>query len=494
MNYVSNNLFSKAFFTAFLLAVSFALMPIEAKAAILSVNFTPDPLFTASNFLPQDAVSGTVEVQNTDTIAHDIVTEAINVNDGDGFGDKLHLVITDGNSTYFDGGFGSFLSSGATTALGSIASQGTKTFTYAVSFVDTDDNTYQGKTLGFDLCVGFSGGTSQCGDTVIGAEGTATGEGINGGGTGSGGGSIPGSGGGGGPIPGVSLELRSEQVTSAGESGAVLIEWDTNLYATSQVIYGLASGTYVLDLVAPYDNFYGYPFGTVESMTKVLHHAVEIDGLNPGETYKYRVVSRASPPTTSFERQFILAKGGGLIVPAGSAGSSQAKASGNSSGADDGSNQTDSITTGDIEDTSVSSEQNGLVDGMANVAFEDSAENTADAGTRVESKVAAVTDSRTANLAALVGIPAWISNNLSCIAYALLLFGVIFFLWKRIERGYSKGPAFSESGLIYRRRIQFLLSACVLASVAVAMLDWCLLWPFVAISFVALLVSIISKK
>src|SRR3989344_4388156 len=127
------------FFAAFALA-----LPQSAEAAILSVDFTPDPLFSASNFLPQDAVDGTVEVQNADTVAHDLVTEAINVSDNDGFGAILHLVITDGSTTYFDGGLGDFLSSGAATALGSIASLGTRTFTYTVSFIDTDDNTYQG--------------------------------------------------------------------------------------------------------------------------------------------------------------------------------------------------------------------------------------------------------------------------------------------------------------------------------------------------------------
>ena len=93
------------------------------------------------------------------------------------------------------------------------------------------------------------------------------------------------------------------------------IQWDTNLLATSQVIYGpVPPGGYILNTgILPY---LGYPLGTTENGTKVLNHSVTLTGLAPG-TYVYRVVSRASPPTVSVEHTFTMpttTSGSGNVV------------------------------------------------------------------------------------------------------------------------------------------------------------------------------------
>ena len=264
----------------------------------LVVDFDPDPLFDEANFLPLDETFGTVTVTNDSGTDQTILTEAINVSDDDNFGSLLHLTIVGSSGTLFDDSLADFFSTAGEAPLGAILNGESKVFTYTVSFINSSDNSYQGKMLGFDICVGFEGGATHCGDTIVGGENDTDG----GGGTGNppSGGTIFGSGGG-----GSSLAIFNEQTVNVNvEIGTALIEWDTNLLSTSQVIYGLASGgPYLLDLATSSPNL-GYPLGTVETLTKVLHHSVLLTGLSPGETYVYRVVSRASPPTVSVERRF----------------------------------------------------------------------------------------------------------------------------------------------------------------------------------------------
>jgi hypothetical protein len=106
------------------------------------------------------------------------------------------------------------------------------------------------------------------------------------------------------------LIISGENVSSAvpPQAGAVLVTWDTNIPATSQVVYGLTSGgPYSLNLTLT--NF-GYPFGTIEDATKTVSHSVKLEGLVPNQFYSYRVVSRASPPTVSNEHTFMLNEDG----------------------------------------------------------------------------------------------------------------------------------------------------------------------------------------
>ena len=267
----------------------------------LDVQFVPDPLFDEANFLPLDETSGVVTVTNNSGTEQTILTEAINIFDDNNFGSLLNLEIDGG--TPFDDSLTDFFTSGEV-SLGTISIGESKIFTYTVSFINSNDNTYQGKTLSFDVCVGFEGGETHCGDTVVGGENDTDGDG----GTGNPppGGTIPGSGGGGGGSGQfVQLVVFGESVSNTTASTAT-IEWDTNLLATSQVIYGLAPGPYVLDIVEPFIGFFGYPLGTPENGTKVLHHSVTLTGLIAGQTYVYRVVSRASPPTVSVEHTFTM--------------------------------------------------------------------------------------------------------------------------------------------------------------------------------------------
>jgi len=257
-----------------------------AVALPLSVQFIPDPLFNKPNFLPLDETSGTVTVTNNSDSTQTILTEANHVSDSEHFGNLLNLKITGTSGILFDNTLAHFFTTAGEYSLGTIASGETKTFTYTVSFIDSSDNSYQGKTLGFDVCVGFQGGNAtNCGNTAIGNE--------NGGG---GGGSTSGS------TILIVFNEEANNITNVNNSGSAIITWNTNKLATSQVIYGLTSGgPYTLDLNAP--NF-GYPFSNIEDPTKVMNHSMLINDLIPGQTYSYRVVSKASPATVSFEHEF----------------------------------------------------------------------------------------------------------------------------------------------------------------------------------------------
>ena len=268
--------------------------PRVLAVAPLSVQFVPDPLFNKPNFLPGDETSGEVTVTNNSGTVQNILTETINVFDTDNFGQLLRLKIVENNGTLFDDFLADFFATAGEFPLGPISDGESKTFTFAISFVDSDDDSYQGKTLGFDVCVGFEGEQTRCGNTVVGDEnGSSVGD--NGMSSISGTNGSFGSSGGSGSQ--AHLVILNEQAINIPN-----ITWTTNILSTSQVVYGLASGgPYNLVLTPP--NF-GYSLSTPENLTKVTHHSVFLPGLIPGETYVYRVISRASPPTISFERQF----------------------------------------------------------------------------------------------------------------------------------------------------------------------------------------------
>jgi hypothetical protein len=285
---------------------------VAATPLVVHFQNEPLPLFNEANFAPGNEVIRTVQVSNNSGTPQDIIVEAINAANAGGLGDKLNLIIKEGDATRYTGTLGAFLSAGEV-PLSSLSNDASTTYSFNIIFASDAGNDLQNKTLGFDLCVGFSGGDRHCGDTVIGGEGntdsggtSSTGETISG--TGSSGG------GGGGSSGGThQLIISNEKATVSGTT--VVITWDTNLLATSQVIFGpVSTGPYNLNLTLP-DIGFGYRFYTGENSNKVINHSISLVGLEPGD-YVYRVVSRASPPTVSYEHEFtipipVLAQNGG---------------------------------------------------------------------------------------------------------------------------------------------------------------------------------------
>lgn len=265
----------------------------------LDVHFQnePLPLFNVSNFMPGDIKEATITVGNNDDVEHGAYIEAVNVSNDDNLASQMKLEMFDGSTSIYDNNFGTFLNAGPV-SLSLIDAGGSKTFNLKITFIESTNNDYQGKTLGFDICVGFSGGNLYCTNEVA----TSTEEGT----TSSGGGSGGSGGSSGGSHRLVISNENASNILADGDvlgSGIATITWETNIPATSQAVYGPVSGVpYSFD-INNQPNF-GYPSGTNEDLTKVINHSMLLTNLDPGQTYKYRVISRASPATISYEHEF----------------------------------------------------------------------------------------------------------------------------------------------------------------------------------------------
>jgi len=272
------------------------LLPGFAHAAGLSVIFEQDPLFSDINVAPGMSVSRTAEVNNGNTSTESIEMEAINVTDANNFGDALTLTVTEGATTVYSSSLTGFFNNGQQ-ALSSLAAGATTTYTFTMEFASTSANEFQNVTVGFDLCIGFEGGSVSCDGS-------------------SGGGSTPSGGGGGGGIITQTLQIFNEQDAAIPPTSG-LITWDTNLPSSTQVVYGLKSaGPFTLNTTDP---LYGYPLGTTEDFSLVTSHIATLNGLTPGEVYVYRVISRESPtsaPNISPEYELTVASAQPLALGA----------------------------------------------------------------------------------------------------------------------------------------------------------------------------------
>lgn len=265
----------------------FAAAPVLADPDDLVVEFENTPLFSGANFLPGDGIERYVRVTNNTGESKNIAVEAINITDLEDFGDVLHMLIKEDSTTHFDDTLSAFFAAGEI-SLSEVGSGGSTTqYDFTVTFDGGAGDVHQGKSLGFDILIGFQGES--------GGGGSSTG-GNGGGGGGSGGSAL---------LPG--LVIRDEATIETAET-AVTITWITSFFATSQVLYAKENEAHALDLSdnAGSPPTYGYAHTTPETdvSPKVTSHSVTITGLEPGTAYFYRAVSRASPPTIGREHTF----------------------------------------------------------------------------------------------------------------------------------------------------------------------------------------------
>ncbi len=237
----------------------------------IEVEFETSPLFANDDFKPLDVMTRWFRVTNN-VSARPLIIEAINKTGCESgpfcLANRLRLQIFKGSTELYNGTLAQFYVGGQI-VIDTSPEESITLYTAKVTFeTDADDNNYQMLVTGFDLLVGFQGAQT---NTQTGNE-----------------------------PPG--LQIARETAVIATSSGAINISWVTDYPATSQVLYGLTSGgPYTLNLSLPN---YGYPFATVEDSTKLLNHSVLLTGLTPGASYRYRVVSHASPATVSYEHEF----------------------------------------------------------------------------------------------------------------------------------------------------------------------------------------------
>lgn len=279
-----------------------SLSPAFAAADDLVVIFEQTPLFNEASFLPGSEVSRWAKITNNISSTQSIIVEAINESDPDGLAGVFEIgIYEDGIQRYGTTTLAAFFLAGEV-SLSNLAGGGAETqYDFLVRFVPGADNSYQEKSLGFDILVGFEGEQGSNG-----SENGGDGENGDGGGSGGGGGgSVP---------PGLTINGESLHATDVSETTAT-IEWDTSYLSTSRVVYGTTAG--VFSFTNPPN--YGYSSSTVESDTPanpngVLHHTVYISGLTANTTYYFRTVSHASPDTVSFEHSFTTTGGGSTPV------------------------------------------------------------------------------------------------------------------------------------------------------------------------------------
>jgi len=240
----------------------FCATPVFANGLV--VEFEETPLFNEANFLPGESIARWVRVTNNSGETQRIAAEAINVNNSDGLGYALVLEITEDSQSYYINDLSKFFNAGEV-YLSDLANGSSTTYNFSIDFYPGTGNTFQGKSLGFDILIGFQG---------------------------EGGGLPPGSGGGGGGFLPPGLTIR-EPVKVIPETTSATITWVTNYFSTSQVVYAAENDDYEFDLT---EINYGYPhaFPDPEDSTKVTAHSVTISGLISGTTYYFRCVSHGS--------------------------------------------------------------------------------------------------------------------------------------------------------------------------------------------------------
>lgn len=292
---------------------------VPGLALAFSVEKTGLP-FDSNNLVPGSTISGSFKITNSFDSNLLAQIESVNGSDPDSLGSVMTIEILENSVPLHSKSLAAFMTNGIHELTEVTANGGFREYTIRLTLNADAPQSYMGASLGFDLCVGLKGNNTaeDCGEIVVGPENPTS----NGGGGGGGGG-------------GQSSQLiifNEQSVAGVPQDTSAIITWNTNKLATSQVIYGLSSGApYTLNLNAP--NF-GYPLGTTETSLKVINHNVPLSGLTIGETYVYRVVSRASPATVSPEYRFTLGSGGTITpgpIALGSAPSAPSLSSGGTS-------------------------------------------------------------------------------------------------------------------------------------------------------------------
>ena len=313
-------IFGNLFFASSALAVP----PEDPNAGTLIVNFNPNPLFNASNFLPGDAKTGEAEVINNTGEIKRIAAEAINY-PKDLFGNvpgkdlsrALTIVIREKNGGDLYGGSSptgaktlfDFYKNGETYLSDVSGSGGTKTYQFEISFPENKGDEWQETATRFDIIVGFQGeegGVKYCNNNGTADNGET---GIDCGGGGCSGCGGEGESGGGGGLPQGLIIQYEDAIEITGTTAT--IKWFTNYKATSQVVYCEESENCVFDFSDNAGNppLYGYKHTTAETHTPanpngVTYREIELTGLKENTTYNFRCISHASPPTVSRKHNF----------------------------------------------------------------------------------------------------------------------------------------------------------------------------------------------
>ncbi len=103
---------------------------------------------------------------------------------------------------------------------------------------------------------------------------------------------------------GIAPVIDPDSITVTVSDTVALVSWTTNKNSYSRVIFGKQPKNILTFTTS--GGTYGYENTTIEDNTRVQNHTVTLPNLEPGSTYYYRVISRASPEQISTERNFTI--------------------------------------------------------------------------------------------------------------------------------------------------------------------------------------------
>lgn len=277
----------KNFTTLLSLILLGAVIPIVVSAQnLISVEFIPDPLIYATDFLPGDTVSGQIKVDNISGQTINVYMWTTDVSDVDRLGAVLELEISDGQNTIYQSPLSQLFAEDSV-LLATLAFQEIKTFNFSLKFDINAGNEYQNKTLGFNFHIGTEENQQE----------DENDEGENGGGSTP----IIVTGGGGVVLPELEIiNLRAENITQTGAT----IKWQTNMPATTQIIYSSEHQSHHFSPSAP--PLYGYKniFPVPEDGAKIIFHTLNLENLSPCTIYYFRAISHNSSIAISEEKSF----------------------------------------------------------------------------------------------------------------------------------------------------------------------------------------------
>ncbi len=258
-------------FAIFLGLMVFQTLPVLADDSLV-VNFQNTPLFNEASFAPGSSITKWAKVTNNSGSNQKIAVETINENDPDHLANQLNMVIKQGETVLYNDTLANFFAAGEK-YLSDLTYGAQAQYDFTVSFASDTGDGFQGKTLGFDIIIGFQG-----------QEGGARSVG--------GGAILP---------PGLTIS-NTTTIDTQTTGTSVIITWTTSYASTSQVVYSAASEPHVFTLLDTAK--FGYAHATSEDTNRVVSHSVTIIGLTPATIYYYRTVSHGSL-AVSEEHSFI---------------------------------------------------------------------------------------------------------------------------------------------------------------------------------------------
>ncbi len=154
----------------------------------LQVAFEATPLFSEASFMPGDTVTRSATTTNLTTESIPIAVKAENIQNADGLGDMMTIIIKNGATTLYTNTLTNFLNE-SLIPLGTLGSGAQARYDFSVRFAPETGNPYQEKSVQFDILIGISGegtveegcisncgkgGSSGNGGTSGGSSGTTT--------------------------------------------------------------------------------------------------------------------------------------------------------------------------------------------------------------------------------------------------------------------------------------------------------------------------------